>query len=282
MNVGFIGLGAMGQPMARNLAGAGHRVVAWNRSPVETPEGVDLVDSPKAVGEQTDVAFVMVSASDAVEEVLFGETGWATGAKPGAVVIQSSTIGPAAAESIGARVIAGGFGFLDAPVSGSVKPAENAQLTILGGGDKELFDRYQSLFDAIAKRTVVFGPIGSGSVAKLGVNGFLVSVIAAASESLSWVHDRDPELDIATFASVIERISPLAAGRAESIAGDAPSGGFSLRQAAKDMELVGDEFGPGGVVEAVRGLTRSGLDLGFGELDVSCLGAVVRSKEGGG
>ncbi len=279
MDVGFMGLGAMGRPMAANLAGAGHRVVAWNRSPIEAPEGVDLVGSPKAVGEQTEVAFVMVSAADAVEEVVFGENGWADGARPGSVLIQSSTIGAAAAERIGARVAAVGFDFLDAPVSGSVKPAEDAQLTILGGGDQALFDRYQSLFDAVSKRTVVFGPVGSGSVAKLGVNGFLVAVIAAASESLSWLHEADPEIDITTFASVIERISPLAAARAESITGEAPAGGFSLRQAAKDMELVGEEFGSGGVMEAVRGLTRSGLELGFGELDVSCLGAVVRNKD---
>ncbi|MDF1595213.1 MAG: NAD(P)-dependent oxidoreductase [Acidimicrobiia bacterium] len=278
MDVGFMGLGAMGRPMASNLARAGHRVVAWNRSPLEAPEGVESAGSPRAVGEQTEVAFVMVSAADAVEEVVFGENGWADGAKPGSVLIQSSTVGPAAAERIGARVAAAGFGFLDAPVSGSVKPAESAQLTVLGGGDQALFDRFQSLFDAISKRTVVFGPVGSGSVAKLGVNGFLVAVIAAASESLSWLREADPELDITTFASVIERISPLAAARAESITGEAPAGGFSLRQAAKDMELVGEEFGSGGVMEAVRSLTRSGLELGFGELDVSCLGAVVRNQ----
>ena len=278
MNVGFIGLGAMGRPMARNLASAGHGVLAWNRSKLEAPEGVTLLESPAAVGEGTEVAFVMVSAADAVEEVVFGENGWAGGAKPGSVLIQSSTIGPEAAESIGERLTAAGFRFLDAPVSGSVKPAENAQLTILGGGDQELFDRYASLFEAIAKRTVVFGPVGSGSVAKLGVNGFLVSVIAAASESLSWVQERDPDLDIATFASVIERISPLAAARAESIVGEAPAGGFSLQQAAKDMELVGSAFGTG-VVGAVRDLTRAGLEMGFGDLDVSCLGAVVRNRD---
>ncbi|MFW2340008.1 MAG: NAD(P)-dependent oxidoreductase [Acidimicrobiia bacterium] len=278
MDVGFMGLGAMGRPMAANLARAGHRVVAWNRSPVEAPEGVKLVASAAAVGEEAEVAFVMVSAADAVEEVVFGEQGWASGAKPGSVLIQSSTIGPTATELLGARVEEAGFRFLDAPVSGSVKPAENAQLVILGGGDPALFEAYQSLFDPISKRTVVFGPIGSGSTAKLGVNSFLVSVIAAASESISWLSDRDPDLDIATFASVIERISPLAVGRAESIAGEAPAGGFSLRQAAKDMELVGEEFGSTDVMQAVRALTRAGLDLGYGDLDVSCLGSVVRER----
>jgi 3-hydroxyisobutyrate dehydrogenase-like beta-hydroxyacid dehydrogenase len=278
MDVGFMGLGAMGRPMARNLAKAGHHVLAWNRSPLESPEGVTLVDSPQTVGRETQVAFLMVSAADAVEEVLFGEGGWAAGAKPGSVVIQSSTIGPTAAGRIASRVEAAGLGFLDAPVSGSVKPAENAQLTILGGGDQALFDRYQSLFEAIASRTVVFGPIGSGSAVKLAVNGLLVSVIAAAAESLSWLIGGQPDLDVELFASVIERISPLASARAETIAGSAAAGGFSLRQAAQDMERVSEEFGAGGVMGSVRGLTRAGLDLGVGDLDIACLGAVVRSR----
>lgn len=279
MDVGFIGLGAMGRPMARNLAASGHRVIAWNRSPIEPIEQVTLVGSAQAVGEQTDVAFVMVSAADAVEEILFGPMGWEQGAGPGTVVIQSSTIGPTETRRIGARVEAGGRRFLDAPVSGSVKPAENAQLTILGGGDHELFERYMDLFDAIGKRTVVFGPIGTGSSVKLAVNGLLISVIASAAESLSWLIDREPDLDVATFASVIERISPLAAGRADAIAGSAPKGGFSLRQAAKDMELVGEEFGTSAVMHAVRDITRAGLELSMGDLDVSCLGSIVRRRD---
>lgn len=278
MNVGFIGLGAMGQPMSSNLAAVGHQVVAWNRSRIDAPDGVSLAESPRAVGEQTGVTFVMVSAADAVEEVLFGDSGWASGAAPQSVVIQSSTVGPAAARRIGARVEALGLQFLDAPVSGSVKPAQNAALTILGGGDQELFDRYQSLFDAIAKRTVVFGGIGSGSSAKLAVNGLLVSVIGAAAESLSWLVDSEPDIDIDVFASVIERISPLASGRAAAIAGSAPTGGFALRQAAKDMELVGEEFPMGGVMESVRSLTREGLEMGNDDLDVACLGSVVRKR----
>jgi 3-hydroxyisobutyrate dehydrogenase-like beta-hydroxyacid dehydrogenase len=277
-DVGFIGIGAMGRPMSANLAKAGHRVIAWNRSVITPPDGVTLVESARAVAAQTDVAFVMVSDRTAVEEVLFGKGGWIEGARPGAVIIQSSTIGPTATELIAARVAAAGFGFLDAPVSGSVKPAETAQLTILGGGDQAVFGRYQSLFDAIAAKTVVFGGIGSGSAAKLVVNGLLVSVIAAAAEGLSWLAARAPEVDVATVASAFERISPLAATRAGAIAGDAPTGGFSLRQAAKDMELVCTEFGDAAVMEAVRALSRKGLDMGLKDRDVACLGAVVRDR----
>lgn len=278
MDVGFIGLGAMGRPMARNLAKAGHRVQGWNRSPVPAPDGVALVDSPRTVGEQTEIAFVMVSNAGAVEQVLFGEQGWVGGAQPGSVLVQSSTIGVAATEDIGSRVEAAGLRFLDAPVSGSVVPAEGARLTVLGGGDQGVFDELESVFSAISTRVVVFGPIGSGSAAKLAVNGLLISVIAAAAESLSWLTGRLPGVDVESFASVIERISPLASARAKSIAGDASSGGFSLRQAAKDMELVGEELGGHGVMGAVRELTRAGLEMGLADLDVACLGQVARRR----
>ena len=278
MDVGFIGLGAMGRPMAANLAAAGHRVVAWNRSPVEPPEGVVLGESPQHLAQQADVVFVMVSDAAAVQEVLFGERGWAAGASPGAVVIQTSTIGPTAVKPIAARLEAAGLHLLDVPVSGSVKPAANRELVMLGGGDPALFERFEPLFAAISARTVVFGPVGAGSAAKLAVNGLLISVVAAAAECMSWLTTTESGIDIKAFASVIERISPLAAARAETIAGTAKAGGFSLRQAAKDMELVCEELGADGVMEVVRGLTRSGLEQGFSGLDVACLGAAVRGR----
>jgi 3-hydroxyisobutyrate dehydrogenase len=278
MDIGFIGLGAMGKPMARNLAKAGNRVVGWNRSPVEAPEGVTLVESPRKVAEQTEATFVMVSAADAVEQVLFGTDGWTSGAKPGSVIIQSSTVGPTALKRIAGQLESAGFLIIDAPVGGSVKPAQDAQLVVIGGGDQELFDRYQSLFDAIAARTVRFGGVGVGSAVKLAVNGLLVSVVAAAAESTSWLLEQEPGLDLDAFGSVVERVSPVVTARMKTIAGPAAKGGFSLRQAAKDMELVGSEFGSTDVMEAARGLARTGLDLGYADLDFACLGSTVRSK----
>lgn len=280
MDVGFIGLGAMGRPMAANLAAAGHRVVAWNRSPVEAPAGVTLGESPRHLAQEAPVVFTMLTNAAAVEEVLFGENGWVSGAPAGAAVIQTSTIGPTAVKPIAARLEAAGMHLLDAPVSGSVKPAINRELVMLGGGDPALFERFQPLFDAISARTVVFGPVGSGSSAKLAVNGLLIAVIAAAAESISWLTTSEPDIDIKAFASVIDRISPLAVARAEAIAGTAPKGGFSLRQAGKDMELVVGEFGAADVMTAVRELTRAGLTMGMADLDMACLGAAVRGRRG--
>ena len=279
MDVGFIGLGAMGRPMAANLAAAGHRVLAWNRSPVEPPEGVTLGESPRQLAQEAPVVFTMLTDGAAVEAVLFGENGWASGASAGATVIQTSTIGPTAVKPIAARLESAGLHLLDTPVSGSVKPAINRELVIIGGGDPALFERFAPLFAAISARTVVFGPVGAGSAAKLALNGLLVAVIAAAAESISWLKATEPGIDIKAFASVIDRVSPLAVARAETIAGEAPKGGFSLRQAGKDMELVVGEFGDAAVMTAVRELTRAGLGMGLADLDMACLGAAVRGRQ---
>lgn len=134
MDVGFIGLGAMGRPMAANLAAAGHRVVAWNRSPVEPPEGVVLGKSPRHLAKEAPVVFTMLTDGPAVEAVLFGEDGWVSGAAAGGTVVQTSTIGPTAVGPIAVRLESAGLHLLDAPVSGSVKPAINRELVILGGG----------------------------------------------------------------------------------------------------------------------------------------------------
>jgi 3-hydroxyisobutyrate dehydrogenase-like beta-hydroxyacid dehydrogenase len=281
MDVGFIGLGAMGRPMARNLAAAGHRVVAWNRSPAEAPDGVTILESPRRLAQEATSVFVMVSDTAAVEEVLFGPEGWTRGAQPGSVVIQCSTIGPKATEDFSRRLEAVGLHLLDAPVGGSVKPAVEGTLVVLGGGDPVLFDRYRPLFDAIASRTVVFGAAGAGSAVKLAFNGLLLATLGAAAECASWLVAREPGLDLAAFSSVIERISLAASLRLPTLVGQAPAGGFSLRLATKDLALLDAELGDAYLMPAVLEMARAGLALGLGELDVASLGATARSRAAG-
>lgn len=280
MKIGFIGLGAMGRPMARNLASAGHEVVAWNRTLGVTVEGVGLAESAAAVGASAEPTVVMVSEEAAVRQVLFGPDGWCAGAAPDDTVIQSSTIGPQAASRVAADLAARGFRMLDAPVSGSVKPAEAGQLTVLGGGEPAEFERFESLFAAIAARTVVFGPVGAGSAVKLAVNGILISVVAAAAEALTWLIDTEPEVSLDELATVLERISPIVFSRTPAIAGSAPSGGFSLQQVAKDMELV-RTLVPGSVLAAVADLASEAVAQGLADRDLAALGEAARRRSPG-
>lgn len=278
MNVGFIGLGAMGRPMSSNLAAAGHRVLAWNRSSVDPIDGVELVADPASVAKGADVTVVMVSDEPAVREVLFGARGWVEGAAPGDVVVVSSTVGPAAARAIGATLEGDGFRMVDAPVSGSVGPAAQGNLIILASGDEHLLEELDPVFAPLGSRPVSLGALGAGSAVKLAVNAILVSVMAASGEALTWLEDTEPDVDVASLAPVLERLSPVVAKRAGSLVGDPVEGGFRVLHAAKDLRLALDVMAPAEVLSTVAQVAEEAVDDGLSGHDVAALGSAARTR----
>src|SRR2546421_9081913 len=134
MKVAFLGLGIMGQPMAANLAKAGHEVRAWNRSAGKSVPGATMAATPKQAAEGAEVVWLCVSDTAAVEQVLFGTDGAAESLSKGAVVVDSSTISPQASVRFAERVAKQGADFLDAPVTGSKIAANSGQLIFMVGG----------------------------------------------------------------------------------------------------------------------------------------------------
>jgi len=170
LRLGFIGLGAMGAPMARNLLRAGYTLSVHARRPeVLAPFvalGAHAARSPAAVAAQSDIVFTMVTDTAAVEAVVLGHDGIIEGAAPGTVVIDHSTIDPAATTRIAAALGARGIVMLDAPVSGGVIGAEAGTLVVMAGGDEAVFARCSPVMAASAQRLVHMGPVGAGQVAK--------------------------------------------------------------------------------------------------------------------
>jgi 2-hydroxy-3-oxopropionate reductase len=168
--IGFIGLGTMGTPMVRNLLKHGHTVKVWARKrDAMTP----LLDAGALAGESaadaaadSDVVFTIVTDTRAVEEVILGERGVASGARPGTLVIDHSTIDPAGARRIADALRHQGIEMLDAPVSGGGLAAEAGTLSIMAGGSTSAFERAQPLLSCYAKSIVHIGPSGAGQVAK--------------------------------------------------------------------------------------------------------------------
>jgi 2-hydroxy-3-oxopropionate reductase len=169
-NLGFIGLGAMGTPMAANLLAAGHTLAVYARRPEAAQPlvaaGAVACASPKEVGARSDVIFTMVTDTKAVETVVLGADGLADGARAGTVVIDHSTISPSGARRIGASLGSRGVHLLDAPVSGGVGGAKSATLSIMVGGDEEVFNRSRPLLEHLGKTIVYIGASGAGQVAK--------------------------------------------------------------------------------------------------------------------
>ena len=188
--IGFIGLGIMGKPMARNLAKAGYEVVIHSRTRASvdelTAESKSFIaaDSPVSVGEQAEIVITMVPDSPDVRDVVFGENGLIESARPGFLLIDMSTIAPATAIEVSEAMAKKGAAALDAPVSGGEKGAINAALSIMVGGKAEEFERAKPIFEALGKTIVHVGAAGSGQTVK-ACNQVVVALnYAAVSEAL--------------------------------------------------------------------------------------------------
>lgn len=186
--IGFIGLGVMGAPMARNLLEAGHPLVVHSRSPepVEAlaEAGAETASSPREVAERADVVITMLPDSPAVEAVVLGEDGVLAGASAGDLLVDMSTIHPTVSVAIAQAAAERGVAALDAPVSGGDVGAQQGILSIMVGGEAADFERARPLFEVLGKTIVHVGEAGAGQVVK-ACNQVVVAVtIAAVSEAL--------------------------------------------------------------------------------------------------
>ena len=186
--IGFIGLGIMGRPMAKNLMEAGYELVLYNRTREKAEElagdGVTVAESPREVAEQSDIIITMLPDSPEVREAVAGEGGVFEGIKEGSLVVDMSTISPMIAEELAADAGERGVGLLDAPVSGGEPGAEDGTLSIMAGGSEEDFERARPLFDILGKTVVHVGEAGAGQVVKACNQIVVALIIEAVSEAL--------------------------------------------------------------------------------------------------
>ena len=189
MKIGFIGLGIMGKPMAKNLVKAGYDLIVADKFATKNVEelvaaGAKAAASNMEVGAQADVLITMVPNSPHVKEALFGEDGAAKTLRKGAVVLDCSSINPIASREIAAELEKLGIDMLDCPVSGGEPKAIDGTLAFMVGGKQELFDQYKPILDKMGASVVLCGDVGAGNVTKL-CNQTIVAVnIAALAEAL--------------------------------------------------------------------------------------------------
>jgi 2-hydroxy-3-oxopropionate reductase len=186
--VGFVGLGIMGKPMARNLIRAGHELVVHDhhRSSMDelAAEGAEVADDPAAVAQRSGVVITMLPDSPQVAEVVDGEKGILRGATDGMLVVDMSTISPVVTVELARTARASGVGLVDAPVSGGDVGAEQGTLSIMAGGSEEDFRRAEPLFEPLGKTVVHVGDTGAGQVVKACNQIVVALTIEAVSEAL--------------------------------------------------------------------------------------------------
>ncbi|KPJ53160.1 MAG: hypothetical protein AMS16_05600 [Planctomycetes bacterium DG_58] len=241
--IGFVGLGIMGRPMARNVLKAGFPLTVWNRTTSKmkplTDEGAEAGISAADVASKSDITITIVSDTPDVEEVILGSSGVLEGAERGSVVVDMSTISPSVTRKLAKACADRGVEMLDAPVSGGDRGAIAGTLSIMVGGSRGAFERVKPVFDVMGKTVTYCGPSGSGQATKLCNQVIGAINLLAMCEGL--VLAKKQGLDPATL---LQAVSAGAAGSwmlsnlaPRIVAGDlAP--GFMVKLQQKDLRLV--------------------------------------------
>lgn len=279
MRIGFIGLGVMGVPMARNLARAGHELTVHRvteRSQALVDEGATPAGSPKEVAERSEVVVLMLPDTPDVEEVLLGGTGVVAGLTAGTLVLDMSSISPVATVELADAVRAAGGEYVDAPVSGGDVGARDGTLTIFVGGDDGPVARAMPLLETMGSTITHMGPVGAGQATKVANQVIVAGTIEAVAEGLALAAAAgiDPgrvrEALSGGFAS--SRVLELHGRR---MVDGAFEPGFRLRLHRKDLGLAlaaAEHHGtPAPGTRAVAAQMDEALARGWHELDHSAL-----------
>jgi 3-hydroxyisobutyrate dehydrogenase len=232
MQVGFIGLGVMGRPMALNLARAGTPLVVWNRSadraePLRAA-GARVAASPAEVFARAGVVFVMLADEAAIDAVLAD----AGPAVSGRVVVNTATVAPGYSRGLEAAVVAAGGRYVEAPVSGSRQPAESGDLVAMLAGDPASVDAVRPLFAPMCRETAVCGPVPNGLVMKLSVNVFLITMVTGLAEATHFA-DRHG-VDLARFRQVLDA-GPMASAVSRAKAHKLVARDFDVQASITDV-----------------------------------------------
>ena len=288
MHIGFIGLGIMGKPMAMNLLKAGFTLTVYNRTAAKCGPLVDAgaaaVSSPCDAAKCSDVVVTVVSDTPDVEAVLFGGEGIWHGLREGQIVIDMSSISPAATQRFAARLREKNAELLDAPVTGGEKGAIEGTLAIMVGGDRDTFSRSLPIFQAMGKTIVYAGQSGSGQKTKLVNQMLCAQHIVAMAEGLRFARSSGLEME-----TTLKVVSGGAAGSwmlsnlAPRILQNDFAPGFTIKLQQKDLRLVREALQD---VKAIYPATELAYELfteavasGLGDLGTQGLIKLLKDKD---
>jgi 3-hydroxyisobutyrate dehydrogenase-like beta-hydroxyacid dehydrogenase len=287
--LGFVGLGVMGGGIAKRLLDAGHTVTGWNRTREKAQWLVDgglrPADSPRAVAEASEVTFTMVTNTNAVRAVTQGPDGILAGLRPGTVYVDMSTASPANSRELAAQVSELGAHMLDAPVSGSVSTLEQGKLSVMVGGDADVFARVKPILEAIGPKVFHVGPNGAAVTMKIATNLSLAVQMLAFSEGVLLAEKsgipRETAVEV-MLASVIA--SPMVVYRGPFVLEQPDEAWFDVNMMQKDMNLaleLGRELDvPLPTTAVTNELLTAARALGLEEKDFAVLFDVLAQMAG--
>lgn len=285
MDVGFVGLGVMGQPMALNLARAGMPLVVWNRSPARTEPlrsaGARVATSPAEVFQQARVVLLMLADGPAVDAVLGRGTPDFAANVAGHTIVHMGTTAPAYSRGLEADVAAAGGSYVEAPVSGSRAPAEAGQLVAMLAGRPAAVDAVRPLLRPMCQRTFACGPVPTALLMKLSVNLFLTTMVACLAETVHFADrhglDLDQLLDVLDAGPMASSVSRV---KARMLAAQDFAVQASITNVLENTRLISEAARGSALasplVDVAHALYGETLELGYAHSDMA---AIIRAIE---
>jgi 3-hydroxyisobutyrate dehydrogenase len=285
MKTGFVGLGVMGTPMALNLARAGTDLIVWNRSPESTDTlraaGAEVAADIDAVFGAARTVILMLATDAVIDTVLRRGTPYFTGRVAGHVVVHMGTTAPEYSKGLEADIRAAGGHYVEAPVSGSRRPAEEGQLVAMLAGEADIVEEVRPLLKPMCRETVVCGAVPNALLMKLAVNIFLITTVTGLAEAAHFACRQG--LDMGLFKAVVDA-GQMASGISRVKSGKLVERDFSVQAAITDVlknnRLVAEAARHAGIasplLDACHALYAETENLGFGREDMA---AVIRALE---
>ena len=289
--IGFLGLGIMGSAMAGNILKAGFPLLMYNRTAAKANNlvaaGATLAPHPLAVAEGAEVIIAMVTGPEALDDLLWGEHGAAGAFSADKTFINMSSVPPRYTRDLAEELAPLGVAFIDAPVSGTKKPAEDGTLLILAGGDQEKIAALGPIFDVLGKKVIYCGQVGQGSVMKMTINLLLGVMMAGLAETLNFGQKNG--LDQETILDVILS-GPLSSGlfqmKADMLRTRTFPPNFPLKHMTKDLKFIidtaYDSGAPAPAAHAIMQLFRAGVGFQLGDEDFAAVYQVLHHMNGVG
>lgn len=292
MKVGIIGTGIMGKPMAHNILKNGHELAVYARHPEKVKDleaaGATFAGSPGEVGEVSECVLLSLPFDPEVEQIVLGENGVLSGAAGGTVIIDTTTGTPRSSRHIAAIAAEKGVYYLDAPVSGGVKGAENGTLTIMLGGEETAIEKVRPVFEAISKTCYVIGPVGAGRTLKAlnqimaGLNALVLSetVVLGKKAGIS------PETFLEVLGKSAADSYQLKTKLPQFIIPGKFDGGFRMELLIKDLdiaqEMAKELKAPAILTGLASQLYRAAASSGYAQKDMSSMSNFLGSFVGVG
>ena len=288
--IGIVGTGMLGEAVGLHLMDVGHDVIAFNRTKEKTKKlekkGARILDSPKQVAENSELVITIVKDANAVREIIFGDSGIIDGKHDGMCIADMSTVNPNATREISKQIREKGIDYMEIPVMGGPNVAINGKLVIMASGEKEIFEKFKTVFESIAEQTFYLGETGTAHSIKLAMNLQIAMLALALSEGITLTKKAgsDPEIFLKILNSTYFKTG-MSEGKAYKMINDSVKPTFTLANLKKDLDTINDAAESFDaelpMAKIARKIYADATDAGFGDIDYTGIISYIRklSKE---